>query len=163
MKKSRGANSRKYPEVRIPASYNFSGVISLASIKRSIEEKTGKPIIIEQGKHNSAEGCSGSLERHPEFDLVTHAPTLSQLHLQQLLLHEFAHIIQSETGLDEQLNGTILLDFSSAYSEEIEFHAEALADRMAELIRLSTPCPQIGLAASPLYGKATSWRSLLWS
>lgn len=163
MMKKRGAHSRRYPTVRIPGIYGISGAVSLESIQASIERVTGKPIVIEQGKHDSSDSCLGTLVRHPTFDLIIHAPTLSQLHLQQLVLHEFAHIMQSDTGLDAELAGRISLDCESVYEEQIEFHAEALADHMAAMIRRSTPSPALGHARIPLYGKVTHWRSLFWS
>lgn len=156
MKLTRKRNSA-YPRVRIPRRYRMHHASDLNQVKQCIEHITGKSIVIESKRRSSDETHLGLLVRRPEADYVSHSPSLSELHIQQMILHEFAHIIQSEDGMHEQLQGQIPMDFRSVYEEQLEFHAEALADLLAATIRRNRGSRGLGSVQRPIHEGFYPW------
>lgn len=140
-----------FPRVKIPRRYKLNGVSSVAEVQACIENITGKPITIQRITEEADGQCLGKLTRLADTDLVQHSPTISELHRQQMILHEFAHIIQSEEGWGPELSSRLPLDEDSVYADAAEYHAEAVADMIASYLRKFNPSPHLGLNQKPLY------------
>lgn len=82
-------------------------------------------------------------------DVILHAPARAPLHRQQIVLHEFGHMIlkhdvdaihvESGTGLIANIDSTTIRHvlLRSSFSDEAELAAELLADRLSARIKNS--------------------------
>ncbi|WP_424468075.1 hypothetical protein [Pseudoclavibacter helvolus] len=83
-------------------------------------------------------------------DVILHAPTPSEVHRQQLILHELAHMFlrhDESDDLEEHMSRFIpdlpgvRVFARSSFHDELELAAERLADTLAALIRSSSREP----------------------
>lgn len=138
------------------AAYNslgLSGALTLPILLDKVSALRGKPIVVEavEGLRNT-ETCGLWLStEHTEF--VFHAPTDSDLHRQQCILHELAHMIlrHDETVVSAGYARTLFPDLAgervrsaltrSEFDKGHEVIAELLADLLASAISDATQEP----------------------
>lgn len=133
-------------------SLHLRGPVTLESVQTRLEAIRGRPIVVREMPRAAATGICGLWIAVEDRDLVFHAPARSALHRQQIILHEFAHIILRERGdvptdpvpsaLFEDLDpGTVVSNLAarSTYDNVEELAAEMLADRLARAIRTTRP------------------------
>ncbi|UIK88976.1 hypothetical protein [Arthrobacter polaris] len=75
----------------------------LHSIQAWLEAKTGRPITIVELPAMRGDDLCGMYVSYKDFDVVVHAPPRSAWQRQQIILHEFSHMI-----LNHQLTATSL-------------------------------------------------------
>ncbi|WP_170133075.1 hypothetical protein [Arthrobacter livingstonensis] len=75
----------------------------LHAIQSWIEAKHGRPIVIIEQATLRGDDLCGWWVLHEGINVVLHAPVRSTWHLQQIVLHEFAHLI-----LGHQITATSL-------------------------------------------------------
>lgn len=98
-------------------------------------------------------------------DIVRHAPAKSDWHRQQIILHEFSHMILDHDleGQDSELVKALLPDLDpeqvlralarSSYTDNAELAAEALADQLAtRIINSDAGTPPEPLAFRKVFG-----------
>lgn len=123
---------------------------SFAALVATVEQRRGRTIRIVELEElgHEANLCALLVELEAE-DLIFHAPTESQLHRQQFVLHELAHLLLGHIdGEDLRVPDFLLPDIPPAtrrrllrrqnLSDPNEVAAESLADHLAAAIRLST-------------------------
>lgn len=115
----------------------------LNSIKSWLEAKRGRPITIMELPTLHGNDLCGMFVSYEQLDVVVHAPPRSTWHQQQIILHEFAHMI-----LDHQLTATSLALVHlpgfpetplnvlgrTSFDDEAEAAAEYLADLLTARI-----------------------------
>ena len=130
------------------ASLSLSEPVSLASIQAHLERQRNRSIVIKpiEGATNKVCGLWFGLDH---MDLILHARAASEVHRQQIILHEFAHMIlrHEQETMSAEYAGTFFPDLDpervvkalkrTDFLDELEVTAELLADRMAALIRRS--------------------------
>lgn len=121
--------------------------LTLDELQGILEDDRGKSIIIRQVKSLGSDQLSGLWLSMPDTELILHAET-SPIHRQQIILHEFAHMILGHDELmqDSKYVRALLPDLDNAmvtkalarcdHMDEFEVAAETLADMLAA--RLST-------------------------
>ncbi|WP_227820085.1 hypothetical protein [Agromyces aureus] len=122
---------------------------SFDSLVEVIEKRRGRSIRIVELEElgHEASLCALLVELEAE-DLIFHAPTESQLHRQQFVLHEIAHLILGHIDGEElRVPDFLLPDIPPATRRRLlrrqnlndphEVAAESLADHLAAAIRLS--------------------------
>ncbi|MET3809154.1 hypothetical protein [Arthrobacter sp. UYEF3] len=128
---------------------NLPDPVSLGSIQRHIEKLRSRKIIIKPMKGTPTDKVCGLWFGMDDLDLILHAPAASEMHRQQIILHEFGHMIlrhEQETlspdyaraffpDLDPERVVTALK--RTDFLDEFEITAELLADRLAARIRRS--------------------------
>lgn len=132
--------------------------VTLQSIQHAIEGSRNRPIVIAEIAGLSGTDICGLWLKMATNDLIVHAPARSGLHRQQIILHEFSHMILRHDfqGSDANFSAQLLLGFDerlviralgrSSYGDEAELAAEVLADHLAAaIVRGST-----GHLAEPL-------------
>jgi hypothetical protein len=123
--------------------------VSLGSIQTHLEGIRGRRIVIEPIDKTPTDKVCGLWFGLDDLDLILHAQAASEVHRQQIILHEFAHMIlrheQEEVSHDyaiaffpdlepdRVINALKRTDFF----DEVEVTAELLADRLASRIRRS--------------------------
>lgn len=129
-------------------SLNLTEPVTLMSTHSHLEKLRGKPILIQpmEGPTDKVCGLWFGLD---DVDLILHAQAASDVHRQQIILHEFAHMIlrhdQEELSPEYARNFFPDLDPDrvvkalkrSDFMDEFEVAAELLADRLAARIRRS--------------------------
>lgn len=112
-----------------------------------VEKDRGKRIVIRQVTNLGSDKLSGLWLSLPDTELILHAET-SPMHRQQIILHEFAHMILRHDELMQDSNHirALLPDLDNAmvtrvlarcdHLDDFEVAAETLADMLAA--RLST-------------------------
>jgi hypothetical protein len=123
--------------------------VSLGSIHRHLESTRGRPIVIQPMEGTPTDKVCGLWFGLDDLDLILHATAASEVHRQQIILHEFAHMILRH---DQEV---ITADYAKAFfpdldpervitalkradfMDEFEVTAEMLADRLAARIRNS--------------------------
>lgn len=75
------------------AALNPPAQLTLESLKELVEQHRGKQIVIRSVPHLGADQVSGLWLTLPNAELVLHAETSSELHREQIILHEFAHMV----------------------------------------------------------------------
>lgn len=123
--------------------------VTLGSVHRHLEAVRGKKIIIQPMKGTPTDKVCGLWFGLDDMDLILHAGAASEVHRQQIILHEFSHMIlqheQEEVSRDEALTFFPDLDTDRVvtalkrtdFLDEFEVTAELLADRLAARIRAS--------------------------
>ncbi|MFF2246557.1 hypothetical protein ACFVTM_20570 [Arthrobacter sp. NPDC058130] len=127
--------------------------VSLASIQAHLEESNGRAIIIKPIQGTPTDKVCGLWFGLDDVDLILHAPAASEVHRQQIVLHEFAHIIlrHEQEDLSNDYAKVFFPDLAPGrvvsalkrtdFFDELEVTAEILADRLASRIRRSNPRP----------------------
>lgn len=122
----------------------------LNSIKSWLEAKRGRPITIMELPTLRGDDLCGMFVAYEHLDVVVHAPPNSTWHQQQIILHEFAHMI-----LNHQLSGTSLdlmklpgfpenplkVLGRTSFDDDTEAAAEYLADLLTARIHPRIPEP----------------------
>lgn len=123
--------------------------VSLASIQAHLEAANRRKIVIKPIEGTPTDKVCGLWFGLDELDLILHAPAASETHRQQIVLHEFAHMILRHNqevvthdyakvffpDLDPERVVTALK--RTDFFDELEVTAELLADRLASRIRFS--------------------------
>jgi hypothetical protein len=120
--------------------------LTLESLKGLVEQQRGRKIVIRSVPHLGADHVSGLWLTLPNAELVLHAATSSELHREQIILHELAHmvlqhdLVQGEDGhvssllpdLDRDTVSRVLARCDRRAEPEVA--AELLADLFAAAI-----------------------------
>lgn len=147
-----------YEAARIKAreaeeSLNLPDPVSLESIHAHMEELRGCPIRIKPMEDVPLDTVCGLWFSRNGFDVIFHAPGASSVHRQQIILHEFAHMIlrhqqevvsaeYAQTFFGEVEGDSVVYALKrSDFISEFEIAAEMLADRLAARIRRSNVPP----------------------
>jgi hypothetical protein len=132
---------------------NLTEPVSLDSIHRHMEQMRGRPIKIAPMEDVPTDTVCGFWFSINDFDVILHAPGASAVHRQQIVLHEFAHMIlrhrqevvsaeYAETFFGRVEGDAIVLALKRTdFMNEFEVTAEILADRLAARIRRSHVSP----------------------
>jgi len=118
---------------------------TLQLIKDKLELQRNRPIIVDELAGLSGSELCGVWLICADRDIVLHAPVKSAWHRQQIVLHEFSHMILRHDLRENnaELGATFLPDLSeevlrvlgrSSYTDGAELMAEALADQLATRI-----------------------------
>ncbi|WP_138418348.1 hypothetical protein [Sinomonas gamaensis] len=75
--------------------------LTIDGLRELLEEDRGKKIVVRSVKGLGPNQVSGLWFSLPDTDLVLHADTVSPLHREQIILHEFAHIVLGHERLME--------------------------------------------------------------
>jgi hypothetical protein len=132
---------------------NLLEPVSLRSIQSHLEMASGRKIVIKPMDNTPTDKVCGLWFGLDRLDLIFHAPAASEVHRQQIILHEFAHMILRHDqevishdyakvffpDLDPQRVITALK--RTDFLDEFEVAAELLADRLAARIRRSLQGP----------------------
>lgn len=128
---------------------NLSEPVTLQSAHRHLEKMRGRKIEIQAMDTSPTDKVCGLWFGLDDLDLILHAKAASDVHRQQIVLHEFAHMIlrheQEELSPDVARNFFPDLDQDRVvkalkrtdFLDELEVTAELLADRLAARIRQS--------------------------
>ena len=123
--------------------------VSLASIQAHLEAMNGRRIIIKPIQGAPTDKVCGLWFGLDDMDLVLHAKAASEIHRQQIVLHEFAHMIlrHEQENLSHEYAKVFFPDLApgrvvsalkrTGFFDELEVTAELLADRLASRIRRS--------------------------
>lgn len=123
--------------------------VSLESIHRHLEQQRQRKIVIKPIETVPTDKVCGLWFGLDHMDLILHAPGESEIHRQQIILHEFAHMIllhELETVSpdyarkffpDLDTDRVVKALKRTDFQDEFEVAAELLADRMSALIRES--------------------------
>lgn len=140
------------------ASLGLVEPVTLQSTHRHMEQLRGRKILIQPMDGAPTDKVCGLWFGLDDLDLILHAPAASEVHRQQIVLHEFAHMIlrhEQEEVSSEYTRaffpdldpGRVLMALKrSDFLDEFEVAAELLADRLAARIRRS----QRSAAGQPL-------------
>ncbi|MCB5281121.1 hypothetical protein [Arthrobacter sp. ES1] len=130
-------------------SLNLPDPVSLGSIQRHLEELRGRTIKIAPMEGAPTDTVCGLWFGVNDMDVILHAPGASAVHRQQIILHEFAHMIlrheqervspeYAQTFFSEVDGESVITALKrSDFLNEFEITAEILADRLAARIRRS--------------------------
>ena len=111
-------------------------------------ERNREIVITEFGELPGTDVC-GMWIGLQDRDVILHAPARAPLHRQQIVLHEFGHMIlkhdvdavqvEAKTGLIANIDSTTIRHvlLRSSFSDESELAAELLADRLSARIKNS--------------------------
>lgn len=138
---------------------------TLELIHEKLERKRGRITTVAELPELAGEELCGIWLVCADEDIVLHAPTKSDWHRQQIILHEFSHMIL-EHDLDGQssemaksllpdLDGELVLRAlaRSSYTDDAELAAEALADQLAtRIINSDAGTPPEPLAFRKVFG-----------
>lgn len=117
---------------------------NLNSIKSWLEAERGHPIVILEEPTMLGSDLCGLLYVYPDRDIIRHGPPRSSWHRQQIVLHEFAHLILGHQHTATSLDLTYLPGFPekpskvlgrSSFDDYNEATTEYLADFLADCIR----------------------------
>lgn len=123
--------------------------VSLGTIHSHLEKRNSRKIIIQPMNDTPTDKVCGLWFGLDDLDLILHAPAASNMHRQQIVLHEFAHmILRHEQAVvrhedvkvffpDLDPDRVITALKRTDFMDEIEVTAELLADRLAARIRSS--------------------------
>ncbi|MGO4807500.1 hypothetical protein AB4089_20545 [Arthrobacter sp. 2MCAF15] len=126
----------------------LSEPVSLASLLRHLERLRDRKIVINpiEGAIDKVCGLWFGLDH---MDVILHARAASEVHRQQIVLHEFAHMIlrHEQDTVTAEYAGAFFPDLDpervvkalkrTDFLDELEATAELLADRLAARIRSS--------------------------
>ncbi|MDQ0242447.1 hypothetical protein [Arthrobacter bambusae] len=119
---------------------------TLELIHKKLELKRGRTITLVELPELAKEELCGVWLVCEDQDIVLHAKTKSDWHRQQIILHEFSHMILKHDldGQSTALVKSLLPDLDpeqvlralarSSYTDDAELAAEALADQLATRI-----------------------------
>lgn len=117
---------------------------SLNSIKSSLEAARGRPITIMELPTLRGDDLCGLCVAYSSHDVVVHAPPRSRLHQQQIIVHEFAHMILNHQITATSLQLVQLPGFNetplqvlgrNSFDDDDEAAAEFFADLLMARIR----------------------------
>ena len=123
--------------------------VSMSSIQTHLETASGRPIVIKPIDNTPTDKVCGLWFGLDGLDLILHAKAASEVHRQQIVLHEFAHMIlrHEQEELSHDYAKVFFPDLDPArvvtalkrtdLLSEVEVTAELLADRLAARIRRS--------------------------
>lgn len=129
--------------------------VSVGSIKAHLEDSRGRRILIEPIKDTPTDKVCGLWFGLDDVDLILHARAASEIHRQQIILHEFAHMIlrhdQAEVSHDNARaffpdidpKRVVTALKRTDFFDTFEVTAEILADRLAARIRSSRKRPSV--------------------
>lgn len=110
---------------------------SLGSIKSWLETTRGRPITVMEVPSLRGDDLCGLCLAYVDLDVVVHATPKSSLHRQQIVLHEFAHLILNHQATATSLDLVQLPGFTetprqvlgrTSFDDADEATAEYLAD-----------------------------------
>lgn len=146
-------------------SFGLPNDATLNSIHGKLEAQRGRTIIVAEVPGLSGTELCGLWLICADRDIVLHAPVKSIWHRQQIILHEFSHMIlghdlhsqsnQSVNGLLPDLDGEQVLRALArgSYTDDAELTAEALADELAtRIINSEAGAPPEPLAFRKVFG-----------
>lgn len=116
----------------------------LSSIKSWLEAERGHPIFIMEEPTLLGSDLCGLLYVYFDRDIIRHGPPRSSWHRQQIILHEFAHLILGHQHTATSMDLTKLPGFPEkpskvlgrvSFEDADEAATEYLADLLAESIR----------------------------
>ena len=128
---------------------NLKEPVSLGSIQNHLEGDRDRPIVIRPIDGPMTDKVCGLWFGLDEMDLILHARADSEMHRQQIILHEFAHMIlrHDQAAVSHDYAKAFFPDLSpdrvvtalkrTDFMDEFEVTAEILADRLAARIRRS--------------------------
>lgn len=160
-------NYREARKIARKAEHAFSlpNDATLELIQEKLERKRGRIITVAELPELAGEELCGIWLICEDQDIVLHAPTKSDWHRQQIILHEFGHMILEHDleGQDSELVKTLLPDLDpeqvlralarSSYTDNAELTAEALADQLAtRIINSDAGTPPEPLAFRKVFG-----------
>jgi hypothetical protein len=120
----------------------------LNTIQKWLEAQRGRPVVIEQLDTIRGDDLCGMCVTYVDCVVVVHAPPRSSWHLQQIILHEFAHMILKHQITATSLELVKLPGFPdtplqvlgrASYEDDDEAAAEMLADLLSTRINHHTP------------------------
>jgi hypothetical protein len=123
--------------------------VTLQSTHRHLERLRGRKIIIQPMDNTPTDKVCGLWFGVDDLDLILHATGASEVHRQQIVLHEFAHMIlrHEQEEVSPEYTRAFFPDLDpdrvlkalkrSDFMDEFEVAAELLADRLAARIRRS--------------------------
>ena len=123
--------------------------VTLQSTHRHLERLLARKIIIQPMDGTPTDKVCGLWFGMDDLDLILHATAASEVHRQQIVLHEFAHMIlqHDQEEMSADYTRAIFPDLDpvrvlkalkrSDFLDEFEVAAELLADRLAARIRRS--------------------------
>ena len=123
--------------------------VSLRSTQQHLERLRGRKIVIQPMDGMPTDKVCGLWFGLDHMDLILHAPAASEVHRQQIVLHEFAHMIlrHEQEVLPSEYARSFFPDLDpdrvvtalkrTDFLDEFEVTAELLADRLAARIRRS--------------------------
>lgn len=160
-------NYRDARKVARKAEHAFSlpNDATLELIHKKLEQKRGRTITVAELPELAKEEVCGVWLICEDRDVVLHAPTKSDWHRQQIILHEFSHMILDHDldGVSSELVKALLPDLNgemvlralarSNYTDGAELAAEALADQLAtRIINSDAGTPPEPLAFRQVFG-----------
>ena len=125
--------------------------VSLRSIQTHLEATNQRRIVIKPIQGTPTDKVCGLWFGMDDLDLILHAPAASEVHRQQIVLHEFAHMIlrHEQEVVTHDYAMVFFPDLDpervvaalkrTDFFDELEVTAEILADRLASRIRRSYP------------------------
>lgn len=128
---------------------NLPDPVTLGSIQQHLEKLRGRKILIKPMNAAPTDKVCGLWFGLDDLDLILHAPAATGVHRQQIILHEFAHMIlrHRQEVVSPELTKVFFPDLEpgrvvtalkrSDFLDEFEVTAELLADRLAARIRLA--------------------------
>lgn len=123
--------------------------VSLRTTHRHLERVRGRKILIQPMDGTPTDKVCGLWFGLDDMDLILHAPAASEVHRQQIVLHEFAHMIllHDLEVISQDYVRSFFPDLDpdrvvralkrTDFMDEFEVTAELLADRLAARIRSS--------------------------
>jgi hypothetical protein len=127
--------------------------VSVQSIQAHLEAGRGRRIVIKPIDNTPTDKVCGLWFGLDDLDLILHARAASEVHRQQIILHEFAHMIlrHEQEDLSHDYAKSFFPDLApervisalkrTDFFDELEVTAELLADRLASRIRRSIRRP----------------------
>lgn len=128
---------------------NLLDPVSLGSIHLHLEGARGRRIVIKPIDNTPTDKVCGLWFGLDDMDLILHAQAASEVHRQQIILHEFAHMIlrHDQEEVTHEYASVFFPDVDpervitalkrTDFFDEFEVTAEILADRLAARIRAS--------------------------
>lgn len=123
---------------------DLGGRPNLSSIQSWLEAERGHPIIVLEEPTLVGTDLCGLLYVYTDRDIIRHAPPRSSWHRQQIILHEFAHLILGHQHTATSMELTHLPGFPEkpstvlgrgSFEDADEATTEYLADLLSERIR----------------------------
>lgn len=126
---------------------NLIEPVSLQSVQRQLEATRGRHIVIKPIDSPINDKVCGLWFGLDDLDLILHARADSGILRQQIILHEFAHMIlrHEQEAVGHEYTSVFFPDLSpervvtalkrTDFMDELEVTAELLADRLASRIR----------------------------
>lgn len=126
------------------------GALTLETLQDYLAAERHRPIDIDEVPELSGTDICGMWFAYEDRDVIAHAPTRSPLHCQQVVLHEFSHLILDDNfGIRHVETSFALIPnvelsiihhvlHRRSFADPEELAAELLADRLAARIMQGT-------------------------